>query len=55
VESQGHFICISVMTKEVENFFKFFSAICDTSGENSVFISTSHVLISLSGFVILTS
>ena len=32
-------ICISLMTKDVEHFFSSFSAICDSTGENSLFSS----------------
>jgi hypothetical protein len=42
-------ICISLMAKDVEHFFKCFSAICDPSFENSLY----HILIEL--FVILMS
>jgi hypothetical protein len=49
VESQGHLICISLMTKDVEHFCKCFSAIRDSSVENSLFSSVLHFLIELFG------
>ena len=42
-------ICISLMTKDVEHFFKCFSAIQDSSVENSLFSSVPHSLIGLFG------
>jgi hypothetical protein len=35
-------ICISLMTKDAEHFFKCFSAIWDSSVENSLFSSVPH-------------
>ena len=35
-------ICISLMIKDVEHFFRFFSAIRYSSGENSLFSSEPH-------------
>jgi hypothetical protein len=40
-------MCISLMTKDFEHFFKCFSAIQDSSVENSLFNSVSHFLIGL--------
>jgi hypothetical protein len=37
VESQGRFICISLITKDFEHFYKYFSAIRDSSVVNSLF------------------
>ena len=36
VKSQGHFDCISMTIKDGENFFKCFSAIQDSSIQNSL-------------------
>jgi hypothetical protein len=36
--------CISLMIKDVEHFFKCFSAIRYSSGENSLFSSEPHFL-----------
>jgi len=38
-------ICISLMTKDVEHFFRCFSAIRYSSAENSLFSSVPHILI----------
>jgi hypothetical protein len=35
-------ICISLMIKDIEHFFRCFSAIQDSSGENSLFGSEPH-------------
>ena len=40
-------ICISLMIKDVEHFFRCFSAIRDSSGENSLFSSKPHILMEL--------
>jgi hypothetical protein len=37
-------ICISLMIKDPEHFFRCFSAIRDSSGENSLFSSEPHFL-----------
>ena len=42
-------ICISLMTKDFEHFFRCFSAIQFSSVENSLFISVPHFLIGLLG------
>jgi hypothetical protein len=42
-------ICISLMTKDVEHFFKYISAIQDSSVENFLFSSVPHSLIGLLG------
>jgi len=42
-------ICMSLMTKDVEHFFKCFSAIRDSSVENSLFRSVPQFLIGLLG------
>ena len=39
------------MTNEVEHFLRCFSAIRNSSGENSLFNSVPHVLIGLFGFL----
>ena len=44
-------MCISLMTKDVEHFFKYFSATYTSSVVNSLFISMLHFLIGL--FVVL--
>jgi hypothetical protein len=43
-------ICISLITKDFEHFFKCFSAIQDSSIVNSRFSSILHFLIGLFGF-----
>jgi hypothetical protein len=45
------FICISLMVKDVEHFFKCFSAIRYSSVESSLFSSVTHFLIELFGFL----
>jgi hypothetical protein len=35
-------ICISLMVKDVEHFFRYFSAIWYSSGENSLFSTEQH-------------
>ena len=45
-------IVISLMAKDVEHFFKCFSAPWDSSGENSPFISVLHFLIGLFSLLI---
>ena len=47
VKSQGCLICVSLMTKDVEHFFRCFSVIWYSSGENSLFSSVPHFLIGL--------
>jgi len=42
-------ICISLMTKDVEHFFRYFSSIRYSSAENSLFSSLAHFLIGLFG------
>jgi hypothetical protein len=44
-------ICISVMIKDVEHFFRYFSAIRYSSVENSLFSSVSHFLMGLFDFL----
>jgi hypothetical protein len=44
-------ICISLMIKDVEHFFRCFSAILYSSGENSLFSSEHHFLIRLFDFL----
>jgi hypothetical protein len=44
-------ICISLMFKDVEHFFRCFSAIWYSSGENSLFSSEPHVLLGLFDFL----
>ena len=44
-------ICISLMIKYVEHFFRCFSAIRYSSGENSLFNSEPHFLVGLFGFL----
>jgi len=44
-------ICISLMTKEAEHFFRCFLAIQYSSGENSLFSSEPHFLIRLFDFL----
>ena len=44
-------ICISLMIKDAEHFFRCFSAIRDSSGENSLFSSDPHFLKELFDFL----
>jgi hypothetical protein len=44
-------ICISLMIKDVDHFFRCFSAIRYSSGENYLFISEPHLLKSLFDFL----
>jgi hypothetical protein len=44
-------ICISLMTKDVEHFFKCLSAIWYSSFENSLFSCVPHLLIGLFSFL----
>jgi hypothetical protein len=44
-------ICIFLMIKDVEHFFRFFSAIQYSSVENCLFSSVPHFLIGLFGFL----
>ena len=48
-------ICISLITKDFEHFFKCFSAIRDSSVVNSLFSSIPHFLIGLFGFLEIAS
>jgi hypothetical protein len=47
-------ICISLMIKDFEHFFRCFSAIRYSSGENSLFSSEHHFLIVLYNFLVST-
>ena len=44
-------ICISLLIKDAERFFRFFSAIHYSSGENSLFSSEPHFLMGLFDFL----
>jgi hypothetical protein len=44
-------ICVSPMIKDAEHFFRFFLAIQNSSGENSLFSSEPHFLLGLSDFL----
>jgi hypothetical protein len=44
-------ICISLMTKDIEHFFKCFTTIRDYSFDNSIFSSVAHFLIGLFGLL----
>ena len=44
-------ICISLMIKDAEHFFRGFSVIRYSSGENSLFSSETHFLIELFDFL----
>jgi hypothetical protein len=48
-------ICISLITKDLEHFFRCFSAIQDSSVVNFLFSSMPHFLIGLFGFQLLSS
>ena len=54
MESQGcfDFHLISLVTKDIEHFSKCFSAIRDSSVENSLFSSVPHFLIGLFGLLV---
>jgi hypothetical protein len=43
-------ICISLITKDVEHFFKYFLAIRDCSVENFLFITVPHTVFSFFPF-----
>ena len=47
-------ICISLITKDFEYFFRCFSAICDSSAVNSQFSSIPCFLIGLFGFLLVS-
>jgi hypothetical protein len=47
-------ICISLITKDFDHFFRCFSAIRDSSVVNSQFSSIPHVLIELFGFLVIS-
>jgi hypothetical protein len=44
-------ICISLMIEDIEHFFRFFSAICYSSVENSLFSFVPHSLVGLFDFL----
>ena len=44
-------ICISLMIKDADHFFRYFSAIRYSSGENSLFSSEPHFLMGLFDFM----
>jgi hypothetical protein len=53
VESQDGFICISMITKNFQHFFRCCSTIQDSLVVNSQFTSISHFLIGLFGFFVI--
>jgi len=52
VKSQNHFDLISLMTNDLEHFFKCFLAIRYSSLENSLFSSVLHCLVGLFGLLV---